>query len=307
MRYLAFVFIAGLSAQQAPPSQTSVYTYDASGNRVLAGQQVSGAAGSEQLVRNMNGRVAPLEKTEEKVISDNGTERVVEKMVRPFDANGTPQPAQRIRVTERKQADGSKDTQTEVFHGNINGGFSLTERTQATERKSGDRVVIDTQVARPTLNGGLETVEKRTSTVVTAGDKVSEDTLTYRKDTSGNYYTAVRNVKETEKKDGKTVENSALYLSGERRELQLAGQTVAETTKRADGSETRQVNVFGTSAPGRPATGQAVLREQQIFEKNRTANGAVETMSVRRPAVDNPNSLGPVQKISERVCTGPCQ
>jgi hypothetical protein len=50
-----------------------------------------------------------------------------------------------------------------------------------------------------------------------------------------------------------------------------------------------------------------VLREQQIIEKNKTANGLVERLSIRRPAVDNPKALGPVQRISEKVCTGPCQ
>lgn len=308
MRHLAFflVLIPAL-AQQQQPSQTNVYTYDANGARVLASQQTSSAGAAQQSARNMNGRVAPLEQVEEKVVSDDANGRVVEKLVRPFDANGVPQPPQRIRVTERKQPDGAKSVDTQVFHGNINGGFSLAERRQALERTSDGRVTIETQIARPTLNGGLDTVEKRTSTVTTAGEKVNADTLTYRRDSNGTFYTAAREVKETDKKNGVTIENTATYVSGDRRQLELAGQTVAETTKNADGSEVRQVNVFGTGAPGRPATGQPVLREQQIIEKNKTANGVVETFSIRRPAVDNPNALGPAQKISEKVCTGPCQ
>jgi hypothetical protein len=268
---------------------------------------VAGAGRSEQLVLNMNGRVAPLEKVEEKVLSDNGRERVVEKTIRPFDPNGTPQPPQRVRITERKEADGAKSTETQVFQGNINGGFSLWERSQSTERTSNGRTTIETQVARPTLNGGLDTVEKRSSTILKTGEKSNEDTLTYRRDASGTFYPAVRAVKETEKKDGRIVENTATYVSGDRRQLELAGQTVVETTLRADGSETKQVNVFGTGAPGRPATGQAVLREQQIIEKTKTAGGVVETLSIRRPAVDDSKVLGPLQKISEKVCTGPCQ
>jgi hypothetical protein len=50
-----------------------------------------------------------------------------------------------------------------------------------------------------------------------------------------------------------------------------------------------------------------VLREQQLIEKSQTATGTAETLSIRRPAVDNPNALGPAQKINERVCTGTCQ
>jgi hypothetical protein len=308
MRYLAFFLVLiSATAQQPQRSQTDVYTYDANGSRVLASQQVAGAGSSEQRVRNMNGRVAPLEQVEEKVVSDDANGRVIEKLVRPFDANGVPQPPQRIRIAERKQPDGSKSIDTQVFHGNINGGFSLTERRQALERTSDGRVTIETQVARPTLNGGLDTVEKRSSTIVTAGEKVNADTLTYRRDPNGTFYAAAREVKETGKSNGVTIENTATYISGDRRQLELAGQTVAETTKRPDGSETRHVNVFGVNAPGRPATGQPVLREQQIVERNKTANGVVETFSVRRPAVDNPNALGPAHKVSEKVCTGPCQ
>jgi hypothetical protein len=308
MRYLVLsLFVLAAAAQQTPRSQTDVYTYDVNGRRTLDVQQDSGAGGSEQALRTMNGRVAPLEKVEEKVLSDNGTERVVEKLIRPFDANGTPQPPQRVRITERKEPDGAKSTETQVFQGNMNGGFLLSERSQTTERTSNGRTVVETQVARPTINGGLDTVEKRSSTIVKAGEKVSEDTLTYRLDANGSFYPAVRAVKETEKKDGRTVENASTYVKGDRSEMVLTGQTLTETTTRDDGSETKQVNVFGLNAPGRPSTGQAALREQRIIERSKTNGGVVEAMSIRRPAVDDPKVLGPAQKISERVCTGPCQ
>lgn len=305
MRYLVFLFVLmPISAQQA--SQTDVYTYDANGSRVLATQQSAAKGTSQQSIRNMNGRVAPLEQVEEKIISEDANGRVIERLVRTFDGNGAAQPPQRIRITERKESDGVKSIETQVFNGNINGGFSLTERSQALEKTAGGRVTIETLIARPTINGSLDTVEKRASTIVTTGEKINADTLTYRRDTGGSYYTAAREVKETDKKDGVTVENTANYISGEQRQLVLAGQTVAETTRRPDGSETRQVNVYGTGLPGRPDTGQATLREQQIIEKNKTATGVVETLSVRRPAVDNPKALGPAHKISEKVCTGPC-
>ncbi|MBL8240182.1 MAG: hypothetical protein JNM66_22365 [Bryobacterales bacterium] len=308
MKYHAlFLTIVSVAAQQPRQSQTNVYTYDANGSRVLAGQQVTGGGRSEQRVQNLNGRSSALEQVEEKVLREDSTGRVVEKIVRPFDANGVPQPPQKIRITETNQGAGVKSIETQVFHGNINGGYALSERRQALERTSDGRVTVETQVARPTLNGGLDTVEKLSKTIITAGDKTNEDTLTYRRDSNGSFYTAAREVKESDKKDGRTVESTATYISGERRQLELAGQTVAETVKRPDGSETTQVNVFGTAAPGRPASGQAVLREQQIIEKNKTAGGVVETFSVRRPAVDNPNALGPAQKVSEKVCSGPCQ
>ncbi|HEU0121087.1 MAG TPA: hypothetical protein VFQ91_11230 [Bryobacteraceae bacterium] len=308
MRRLALLLsIIPAAGQPSPPSRTSVYTYDANGQRTLAGQQISGAGGSEQLVRNMNGRIAPLEQVEEKVISENGVERIVEKTVRPFDAAGGAQPGQKIRITESKRPDGSKIVDTQIYQGNINGGFSLTERSRATERKEGARLVVDTLIDRATINGALETVEKRAATTTIAGAKTTEDTLVYRKDTSGTFYAAARSVKEVEKRDGHVTENTANYAAGAQRQMELVGQTVTETRQEANGSETRKTSVYGMNAPGRPAAGQPVLREQQITERNKTATGTVETFSIRRPAVDNPNSLGPAQKISEKICTGPCQ
>lgn len=308
MWHLALLLaLVPLAAQPAPSSQTDVYTYDTNGNRVLANQQVAGAGGGEQRVRNLNGRMAPLEKVEEKVIREDSTGRVVEKTVRTFDASGEPLPPQRIRITEQKQPDGTKSIETQVFRGNLNGGYSLAERRQALERTSDGRVTIETTVDRPTLNGGLDTVEKVSSTIVKSGEATSEDTMVYRRDPNGSFYRAAREVKETDKKNGATVENTATYIRGDGKDLELSGQTVTETVKRPDGSETRQVSVFGMNAPGRPAAGQPVLREQQITEKTRTAGGAVETFSIRRPAVDDPSKLGPANKIAEKVCTGPCQ
>jgi hypothetical protein len=306
MRDFVFLLLVVPAFGQAV-SQTETYTFDASGRRVLDSRQMTRNGTSEQRVENLNGRSAPIEKVEERVLRQDSTGRVVERMIRPFDANGNPLPPQKIRITEKKGTDGTKAIDTEVFQGNINGGFSLAERRQALERTAGDRTTVETQIARPTINGSLDTVEKKSATIVKTGDKTQEDVLTYRRDTSGSFYAAAREVKESDKKDGRVVETSATYVSGERRQLELAGQTVAETVKQADGSETKQVSIFGMNAPGRPATGKAVLREQQIIEKNKTAGGVVERLSIRRPAVDNPSALGPAQRISEKVCTGPCQ
>jgi hypothetical protein len=300
MWYWVLLLTAAAAMGQA---KTEVYTFDANGRRELASQQVNG----EQRIRNMNGRVAPLEKVEEKVLREDSTGREVERVVRPFDASGNPQPPQKIRIVERKEPDGSKSIETQVFNGNINGSFTLAERRQAVERSSGTQTVTETQIARPTINGSLETTERHQTTVNKSGEKTSEDTLIYRRDNNGSFYTAVREVKETEKRDGVTLENASTYITGDRRELVLTAQTVTETARRADGSETKQVNIYGINAPGRPAEGRPVLREQQIIEKAKTAAGTVETLSIRRPPVDNPNRLGPAQKISESVCTGPCK
>ncbi|MBM3787369.1 MAG: hypothetical protein FJW30_23670 [Acidobacteria bacterium] len=283
-------------------SETRTFTFDGSGRAALD----SVSAGGTASIRSINGRMAPLEKVEEKVLREDASGKVTERIIRPFDPNGNPGPPQKIVVDERKSADGSLSVDTQVFHGNVNGGFSLAERSQAVTRTTGGSTVTDVAVQRPTLNGGLELLEKKSTTLTKAGAKETSDSLTYRRDTNGSFYTAARELKQTDESGGKKVENVATYIAGDRRELQLAGQSVAETSKRADGSETRQVRIYGMNAPGRPAGGQPVLREQQTIEKSRTAGGTVETLSVQRPAVDNPNSLGAPVKVSEKVCTGKC-
>jgi hypothetical protein len=300
MRYCALFLTISAFAQ---PSETSSYTYDSNGRRVL--ESVSRNGG--QAIPSINGRIAPLEKVEEKVISDDSTGKVIERTIRPFDPTGNPGPPQKLRIAERKAADGSVTVETQVYHANVSGSFALVERSNATTRKTGDQTVTDVQIARPTLNGSLDTVERRNSTVTKSGENESADTTTYRRDSNGSFYAAVREVKQTEKAGGKVVENTSTYLATGGRQMQLDGQTVAEITKKADGSEVRQVSIYGVNLPGRPVGTTPVLREVQTIEKAKTTSGTVESTLVRRPSIDNPKSLGPATKINERVCTGACQ
>lgn len=294
-------------AQEGGPSRTSVYTYDGNGRRVLDSQTVRNG-GSEARIRSINGSTAPLEKVDEKVISQDSNSKVIEKTIRPFDPTGNPGPPVKLRIIERTNADGTKSVETQTFEGNLNGGFTLREKETAVTRVEGNREITETQVARPTLNGSVDIVEKQSSTLTKEGEsKSSEDTVVYRRDGNGSFQTAVRETKQTETAGGKTVESSATYIRGGGSQMELAGQKLIETVKKADGSQTQQVSIYGTNNPGRPASGQPVLREQQIIERQPTASGVVETLSIRRPVLDDPNRMGPVKKISERVCTGPCK
>mgnify|MGYP003345970286 CR=1 FL=1 len=67
------VFSLLLLPAAAQQSQIDTYTYDANGRRVLDSQLARG----EQRLRNLNGRVAPVEKVEEKILSEDSTGRVV--------------------------------------------------------------------------------------------------------------------------------------------------------------------------------------------------------------------------------------
>jgi hypothetical protein len=91
--------------------------------------------------------------------------------------------------------------------------------------------------------------------------------------------------------------------------LQLRSQTVTTTIKQADGGETTQVNLYGPNAPGqvRQESASQQLQQQQIVTRKKAADGSIiETLSVRRPSVSDPNRLENPEKVSETVCTGKC-
>ncbi len=49
------------------------------------------------------------------------------------------------------------------------------------------------------------------------------------------------------------------------------------------------------------------MKEQQLIERTKRPDGSVvETLSVRRPSISDPNRLGNLQKLSETVCKGKC-
>jgi hypothetical protein len=172
MRTCAILILATLQA--TAQSETNTFTFDANGRRVLESTQSGGA----QSIRSINGRIAPLEKVEEKILSDDANGKVTERIIRPYDPTGNPGPAQKIRITERKNADGSLATETQVFNANINGSFALTEKSEALTKTSGNQTTTEMQIARPTLNGGLSTVERTPPSPRTATTKTPTPSFT---------------------------------------------------------------------------------------------------------------------------------
>ncbi len=308
MRVLLFALCSLIVVQGQEGSTTRAYTFDTNGNRQLTFESTVTKGAKAESVRNLNGGLSPVERTEERVIKDDATGRVVERIIHRYDGNGQPGPPEKLQIEERKNADGSRTIETQVFKGNLSGGFSMTEKTTAVARKVGNVETIDTQVARPNLNGGIELIERKQARIET-GDKTKEEALTIeRRDANGNFQTASKEVKQIKEANGATVENSAQYIANPATgQLQLNAQSVAELRKRPDGSETKQISVYGMNQPGRPNSDQPQLREHQLIEKKTTNGQTVESMSVRRPSVEDPGILGPSQKVSESICTGACK
>lgn len=305
------VFVLALSAALcAQERQSSTSVYDINGHRVDWSQSQSGEGRSTETQRNLNGRRVPLEQVEEKVVKNEGGVRVVERMVRRYDGNGHALPPEKVVTETETRPDGTAVERTTVFRGDLNGSLHAAERLVSSTRKSGDTAVTETEVERNTINGGFERVERRVAQERSDKTSSERDETFYTKDANGRFSEAGRKVVRAKVEGGVTKEQVDEYEAVTSGSLKLARQSVARVTKGADGTERREVDVFGPAAPGRPVPdgGALQLREKQIFTSRQSLDGStVQVFAVQRPSVNSTSELGPVQKISETVCKGKCQ
>ena len=287
------------------------YVTDINGNRVATGeasqQQSAGESSTRtESLRDINGRQAPLDRVEEKVLQDDGKTRVLERTIRHFDPNGNPGEMERVRVEESKNADGTKNVNTAVYRSDINGSVALAEQAVSESAKTGSTITTNTTVTRPAIDGVMRVAERRAGTVVQGAEGVSsEDVVVYRPNDNGQFVPAARTVTERREKQGEITEDSLKYQLSESGKLEPIGRNVTQIVK-SGGAEVKEVTVYGTASPGKYASGKPQVREQQRVEKRITADGAVEVFSVRRPELDS-QKLGEYQKVSEQVCSGSCK
>jgi hypothetical protein len=304
------VFVLSLSAQDSSVRTTT--SVDVNGNRIADGPQIDqtkskGSVDTTERMQSINGRMVPVERVEERVLRDDSSGRVVERLIHQYDPMGNPTRPVKETVEEQKRPDGSSTIQTTRYQGDVNGNMQLLQKTITDVRKSGSTETTNTVVQRP-LNGSIETVEKKVTVRVNQGNGYSEEATTYRRDGNGGFGVAVRQTKQHTEQGGQSTDNTAEYEIGPDGQLQLHGQTVAKTVTQPDGSKDSVVNLFGRNVPGTvDPDGKLKLFEQQIIEQTpRPGNKLVETVSVRRPTVSDPNMLGPSQQISETTCKGKC-
>jgi len=260
--------------------------------------------------RSLNGSNVPAERVEQRVVSDTGGVRVVERLIQRYTPNGDPLPPEKQVVTTTKNSDGSVAEQTDTWRGDLNGNLALAERTQTETRQSGNTVNSQTVVSRPSLNDSLDVVEKRD--IVRdehSKNDWSQNETVWRNGQSG-FYEAVRLVTDHRQQDGRVSENTAEYEQGTTGAMVLNSQTVISSEKSADGSEHSEITRYDRSSPGVVIDGSdpgLKLRSEQTVDQVTAADGSVrQTVTVRRPSISDPDKLGPARRISETVCRGDC-
>ena len=298
-----------LFAQQGSVSSTTAV--DINGHRVAEGPAViqsksDGRSETTEVLQSINGRRVPIERVEERVVREDSSGRVVERVIHRYDQTGSPTAPVKETIEEQKRPDRTSTKQVSTYRGDINGSMQLIEKstTEAHTDSSTENAV--TVVQRPSVNGSLETVEKQTRTKAKESAGYTEETATYRRDHNGGFQLAVRQTTEHKEQGPQSTDSAAEYELGATGQLQLHSQKVTKTVTAADGSKDQVVDIFGQNVPGTVDPGGLKLQEQQLIQRKARANEVVETLSVRRPSVSDPKVLGAARQISETVCRGKC-
>jgi hypothetical protein len=283
------------------------YTYDVNGDRIRGSQTVSSKTGQTVRTNSINGGSVPIERVEERELRSDATGRTVERLVRRYTPEGQLVGQERVVVEEAKRPEGST-LRTTRFEGDINGASRMIERSTAEVRRDGTSTNSDVLIERPAADGTLQAAERRVAAERKSGEATSSTESVYRPDTNGRFVEIMREATEKQTASGRTTEQTQRYQANAAGRFELAETASKTAVKQADGTESVVVDLYAPFTPGLANTNGPKLKEQQVIERRTVAGGGyVETVSVRKPGISDPNRLGAAQKVSEKVCTGRCE
>jgi hypothetical protein len=311
VRLLSAGLAAGIAllAQQTT-EQSSSWTLDVNGHRVEGPQHtaIESATGSQRVetLQSANGRMVPVQSTEDKVLNADPNNKVVERVIRKYDANGNPAQAIKVRIEEKKNPDGSTTIQSISSQTDVNGNSQVFERSTTEVRKNGATETATT-VERATLNGGLQPVERDMKVERPNGAGTQVDATVYRRDVSGNFTPFAQDVQQITKSGGQVSTDAAHYEVGSDGKLTLYSRAVDHTTIKPDGSQVTDTEVYSKFSHGKTAdinADQPRLQEQIHRESSKGPDGGVvETVSVRGRLPNDPSRFGTFEKVSETTYT----
>lgn len=246
-----------------------------------------------------------MEQVEERVVRDDSSGKVTERITRRYDPQGNPLPPERQMIEEQKRADGGSTVQSTTYRADLNGNMQVIEKSQTDTQKSASSDVSETVVQRLTPNG-LQPVEKQSQVVSKQGNGgYQADSTTYRSDGNGGFTPALRQTTEHIVQGSQVSDNSAEYERDSYGQLALHGQTVTKTVTGPDGLKQSVVDIYSTNVPGTVSGSGSAMKlqeEQTIDSQPGPGNTVVQTLSVRRPTVSDPGSAGAgAPAFSDRV------
>jgi hypothetical protein len=304
-----FGLAAALSAQEAA-QQSSVWSVDASGHRVEGPRytyaESPGGSRRVETAQSINGRMVPIQSAEDRLIQQDSQSKVVERVIRKYDANGNPGPPIKVHIEEKKNSDGSTTIQSSAYEADINGNLHLFERSTSQIRNNG-ATETSTTVERATLNGPLQTVERDSKVERPTGNGSQAESTTYRRDISGNFTPFAQEVKQITKSGAEQTTDAARYELGPDGKLTLAARAIDHVKKNPDGSEVSDMDVYAIFSTGRTVdlSSNPPRLQEQIHKERTPAPGGkmVETTSVRARLPNDQSSFGAYEKVSQTTYT----
>ncbi len=309
MRTLVLIAILLPAPLAAFQRQTATTIRDINGHVIDWSRSSSGDGRSSETVQTLNGRRAPLEQVQEKVLKNEGGVRILERIRTRYDQDGRPLPPEKTVIETATRPDGSSTEKTTVWRGDLNGQLRPAERSVTESTKSGDTVNSQTSIERASINGGFDLAERHSARETSTKTASERDELIYTRDANGQFIESVRTVTRSRTQNGETETRVDEYEAVTTGSLKLARQSVARTVKGPGGAERQEIDVFGPAAPGRPIPddGSLSLRERQIYTSRQSPDGStVQVFAIQRPSLSSSKVLGPLQTISETVCRGKC-
>ncbi len=302
-----FVCASALIAQQSTRSGAG-WTVDLNGRRVESStysvtESPSGGKRIESRPSH-NGRMIPVEQTEDKVIHQDGQTRIVERVIQKYDGDGRPTPPVKVRIEEKKNPDGSTTVQSTAFQGDVNGNMRLLERSTTQTRTDAVTTTSTTTVELPNVNGTLQPWERTQSVEKKSVAATRVDSTTYRRDVNGSYSPVAQEIKQiTKDTAGQETTDSTRYETIHTGKLEITGRTVERVKTNPDGSQVAETDVYSRFSAGRAGDVNADaprLQEQVRTERKPAAGGVVvETTSVRARIPNDPSRFGNYEQVSQ--------
>lgn len=300
---LICVLALPLAAQQRSGSS---YRYDVGVN----GQPLDTATysltesptGSKKIetTRTVSGHTVPVVTTEDKVVRQDGSNKIVDRVIRKYDQDGNPGPPETVRIEERKNADGTTTILATSFRSDLNGNQQMLERATTQVRK-GTVTEANTSIERATVNGTLELAEKRSVIEKPAGSGTETQSTVFRRDTNGGFYAAAQEVTKKQKSGSQENLDTARYEVGQDGKLELAERRMGKTTTKPDGSQVVEVNVYSKMTASNAGDSDAStprLQQQIVTERVKGPNDTiVETTNVRARLPNDPSRFGAFEQI----------
>jgi hypothetical protein len=289
-------------------STRSVSSVDINGNRLPAAMYSTVGGQRVETTRSINGRVVPLESSEDRLIRQDANSRVIERVVRRHDATGNAGAADLVRIEERKNPDGSTTMQAVTYRADLNGNKQPVERVTTETRKRGLTTESATTVERGS-GGGLQLFEKTQLVERESGRGAQSESTTYRRDVNGNLFTAAKEVKVVDRSGGTEKSDTARYEPGTTGSMELKERTIGRIRTNSDGSQVEEVDVYARqmATNAGDADASASPRLQQRIVKQRSAPGpgnvVVEKTSVQARLPNDPARLGNYEEITKVIRT----